>query len=269
MPRPGFSIEETLVVIAVVTLALSLALPVVARARRAAGASRCVNNLRQLGLAAHHHAGRTGAFPAGALPLHAGAGTVPLGWQARLLDEVDQQRLTETADFAAGFDAPANAPLTRTPVDSYSCPADPAGAWGSYAGMRHHRAGLPAETDSGLLIFGRAIPPDAAYDGLSNTLLCGEKRSDVGRWGGFAVSGWAAGDAATLRTAQFPPGPHPGKPPATGFRGHHDLGGPAACLFSVADGAVRPVAHGVDRDVFRRLAHRADGALPPTWLPTR
>ena len=268
----GFCIEEALVVLGVLTLAVALGVPAVARSRRAAAAVGCENNLKQLALATHNHADRTGAFPPGATPPTAPlAGAVPLGWQASLLAEFDQTQLATTADFDAGFDAPRNKPLRDVVVTSLTCPADAAGDWGSYAGVRHHTGPPPALGGSGLLGVGRAIPPRAAYDGLSHTLLCGEKRSDPGRYGFGVKTGWAAGDAGTLRTGRFPPGPHPGKANVDGFWGHHDLGGPGGegCLFAVGDGAVRWVQHAVDATAFRRLCHRADGGLQPQWVPVR
>src|ERR1041385_2867610 len=61
-PAPGFSLVEMLAVIAIIGLLASLLLPVVAKAPGRAREIKCLNNLRQIGIAFHtfanDHAGR-------------------------------------------------------------------------------------------------------------------------------------------------------------------------------------------------------------------
>ena len=250
--RAGFSLIEVLALIVLFTLTVTLLLPAVGRARRASRMVACTNNLRQITLAATNYEGLHGTFPPGALPRDDGG--VPLSWLARMLPQLDNFAMVRSMDLSAGYDDPANALVASTRVTILLCPADPRGG-ASYAGVRHHRDAPPAPTDTGLLPVGPPVPATAATDGLSNTLLCGEKRSVT------APGAWAAGDVRTLRTGHAPPGADP----VRGFAGHHGGG----ALFALGDGAVRWVPDATDAGVFARLCHRCDGGLPVRWDPMR
>ena len=132
--RRGFTLIELLVVIAIIAVLIALLLPAVQAAREAARRTQCVNNLKQLGLAAANFESTNGTFPPAYAPFPMygdpnddGRGNV----LALILPYVEQsagyasfnfqQDLTNSALSSVGTNLTAQQQL----IGAYSCPSDP------------------------------------------------------------------------------------------------------------------------------------------------
>jgi len=100
-PRHAFTLVELLVVIAIIGVLIALLLPAVQQAREAARRSQCINNLKQLGIAAHNHHDTFGDFPAGLYNEGGGRASnneenqIGPNWAVLLLPYMEQNALYE------------------------------------------------------------------------------------------------------------------------------------------------------------------------------
>lgn len=75
--RRGFTLIELLVVIAIIALLIALLVPAVQQAREAARRTECLNNMKQLGLAAHNYLSGNRSYPSGWICLSTNANCTP------------------------------------------------------------------------------------------------------------------------------------------------------------------------------------------------
>ena len=134
-PRPtsghfsrGFTLIELLVVVAIVGLLIALILPAVQAARESARRMQCVNNLKQLGLAALGYESSVGVFPPGSLaaPADAKTGmTWGLSTFVRILPFADGGPVYNAANFSRQAITMANGTVASTGIVTLWCPSDP------------------------------------------------------------------------------------------------------------------------------------------------
>jgi prepilin-type N-terminal cleavage/methylation domain-containing protein/prepilin-type processing-associated H-X9-DG protein len=280
-PRRAFTLVELLVVIAIIGILIALLLPAVQAAREAARRTSCLNNVTQLGLAAHNYEFHFESLPAGVTnpdgPIRNEPQGTHVGWIVKILPYLEQRVLFDRFDQVAGAYAVDNADVRKTQVAMLMCPSDPAPyinptatvARSAYAGC-HHDTEAPIDRDNhGLLFLDSQVRFGDIYDGSTNTILLGEALTSPDELG------WVSGTRATLRNTSLieegrirlgsPPPADEGKaqqPPLEslfvgGFGSHH----PGGMNVGFADGSTRFIANSIDPDLLRRLGNRSDGEI--------
>jgi len=134
--RAGFTLIELLVVIAIIGILIALLVPAVQKVREAAARLQCTNNLKQIGLAMHHHHDSLGRFPAGyqanTRDPAANPGTLdaPPGWSwaVFLLPYLEQDNVYRQLRLDLPAWHAANAVLVKTPFPVFLNPAAPNGS---------------------------------------------------------------------------------------------------------------------------------------------
>jgi prepilin-type N-terminal cleavage/methylation domain-containing protein/prepilin-type processing-associated H-X9-DG protein len=130
--RPGFTLIELLVVIAIIAVLIALLLPAVQAAREAARRAQCVNNLKQLGLAAHNYASSIGCLPMQSMPALPNCGAPcynynsgwGFGWHLSVLPNMEQQQVFNAFNYQAKATGVENSTAGYTQLNSLLCPSD-------------------------------------------------------------------------------------------------------------------------------------------------
>ena len=262
--QSGFTLIELLTVIAVVGVLLSLLLPAVQAAREAVRRLSCANNVRQISLAALNHETQYRRFPSGIVSAQ---GKRPFAtWLQELLPFVEQQAIYDraTADYRVSV-IPFQHRGMQTLIPLFQCPSDMASgsvfmthynrivATTSYIGVN----GTNYREKDGVFFLNSVTKTRDITDGLSQTLLVGERPPSPDFWYGwwYAGAGVSQSGAADMLLGvnelndprgsflqSCPTGPYsfvPGDPKDQCATLHYWSFHPGGAQFAFCDGSVR------------------------------
>ena len=231
--RAGFSLIEVLVVIGLIGVIVGLLLLAVQHVRASATRTQCLNNLKQIGLALHHHHDLHGRIPP--QPITGGPHDPNgiLNWMALILPQMDQAALWAVSREACRTEwrSYLNPPHVghATVIGDYVCPSDgrllsaltthygDRAAFTSYIGI----AGSPKRGSHFLSGFGILLRPAPGVlgqpggtrladitDGTSMTIMVGERPPpaslQAGRWYTIFSLGEFAGPDGAMTIPTFP-----------------------------------------------------------------
>ncbi|AGA30455.1 DUF1559 family PulG-like putative transporter [Singulisphaera acidiphila] len=285
----GYTLVETLVVLCIIAGMIALLLPAIGGGQEMARRAQCANNLKQLGLAMHNHHSTHDVFPPGVVNFSGPIRNEPLGahfsWVVQLLPYMEQYRFTVDVGDGLGIYAPSYRTMRVNQITSLRCPSDPGPlkrndgtAENNYVGC-HHDVESPIDADNhGVLYLNSRVRYEDIADGLSGTLMVGEKLRN-----GFDL-GWASGTRATLRNTGSPINAGDLLYAKTKIRSWSDgtkildsnklpdsmnhflVGGfesrhPRGANFTFCDGSVRFLSDSINRRIYQCLSHRDDGEL--------
>jgi len=278
--RRGFTLIELLIVIAIIAVLIGLLLPAVQKVREAAARTRCLNNLKQIGLAFHNHHTQLGFFPTGgwdwsSTPTYvngtpAAGAKQEAGWGFQILPYVEAESVWRGAGATTDEGRVRAAMGAALPI--FFCPSRraPQRVTFSFPGFFNDKelvCGLCDYAAANWELTGvvRQYQPtkiDEITDGTSNTLMIGEKRLNLQFLGqvqkdddtGYA-SGW---DADVIRQTEIAPRPDYVASSGDGERRFGSIH-PGRFQAVFADGSVRSVSYSIDPTLFRYLGDKSDG----------
>ena len=217
--RAAFTLVEILVVIAILGIIMALLLPAVQAAREAGRCIQCANQLRQLGVAANSYVSANTAFPGGeqqrffnssvtyrGIPLFAYLlpymehGSTVANWDYNNpMNNVNRGAKSNSAVVLQALVCPSDRIALNPVVDARQGWVYALGSYGGNGGTRSyfppnstadgifHTVGLASEPKPNQL----AVRPADISDGLSRTLLFGERSHYDPNYQTFVAAGWA------------------------------------------------------------------------------
>lgn len=209
MKRGALTLVETLVVLGVIGILLSLAMPAIQKLRGLSDRIACQSQMRQIMVAMHHHHNDYHTLP----PRSAETGKPEsrMSWQAHLLPYLEQGSLYRAAltDFVT-YPRPEQLPLHQgqnAVIKAYVCPGDTRllavqedhygdlGAFTSYVAAADSLNTTTRKRHSGAL----AHRLEDIHDGAANTIAFGERPPPDGFLAGWWYSGAIAFGGKPLR----------------------------------------------------------------------
>src|SRR5262249_25433479 len=102
----GFTLIELLVVIAIIAILIGLLVPAVQQVREAANRTTCINNLKQIGIAAHNHHDTYKGLPYALKndQKDAQGNTIAHGWVPYTLPFMEQTNLANQINLKISWD---------------------------------------------------------------------------------------------------------------------------------------------------------------------
>jgi prepilin-type N-terminal cleavage/methylation domain-containing protein/prepilin-type processing-associated H-X9-DG protein len=285
--RRAFTLVELLVVIAIIGILVGLLLPAVQAAREAARRIQCSNNVRQLGLATHNYESAYKRLPSGWVS-NGLSGEPGWGWAAALLPFMEGNNIANKVDWRIAIEEDVHNEIRETVVATFNCPSDPYNSIfeiGKETGHDHDDSDHYGNVDEGeklfrvsksnyVAVFGTFELEESPYrgdgmyygnsktkfrdvtDGLSNTLLTGERSGQLGGsiWHGNIPEA-AESNARIVGVADHVPNSPVGH--FEDFRSYHTGG----ANFSRADGSVQWLPQTIDEVVYKAMATRSGGEV--------
>jgi prepilin-type processing-associated H-X9-DG protein len=282
----------------VIAILIALILPAVQHAREAARRMRCLNNLRQIGVALHSYHGRYSVFPPGSqvADLRISNFTKSFGWPIALMPDLELRNWYDQFDLSKDCQSSIHRHLTSRTVPILLCPSDPLGEsgvewrlkpydgiWGAtnYLGVSGigglQRTRYEGECEkistadglfgihSGMLFGNSSVRIADVRDGTSQTLFVGE-RGVVGQWGKWGGPGLEYRCPHGIADVVLPgviDSTNGGLTYADAVADRTKWFGyhDGAANFLFVDGSVRRLAVTMDRNAFTGLVTKAAGEI--------
>jgi prepilin-type N-terminal cleavage/methylation domain-containing protein len=256
--RPGFTVVEVLVVVAIVAALIGLLLPAIHIARESARRSSCCNNLRQLGLAAKTHVDSQGIFPTGGWgamwvgdPDLGYGPRQPGGWIYNILPYIEHANLRQIGSRLAEKEKRLELRrLLQSPIEFLQCPSRRPCVLYPYSGPDALRnVDPPAKVAKSDYAINSSVSHEKSEvtiaeirvkNGMSHTVLVGEKAMSADHYADGFSSGdqlnMFVGDSSDIaRGVLPPPSPDSAQLSGAGFGSSH----PSGCHEVFCDGSVK------------------------------
>ena len=289
----GFTLIELLVVIAIIGVLVGLLLPAVQQAREAGRRLSCANHLKQIGLANALHADAQKHFPSGRKTRD----PYDVSWAFRLLPFLEQSQIFNARNLDATVPCwdSSNSTAFRTPVDTFYCPSrrspaadrnfdnnnqppvpsgigvaaggDYSACGGTYFNYATPTTGGPDPKRAGVIHTFSEIRPAQITDGLSTTMVIGDRHIPPAIAGAGVMEHYNQGDTAffvsdtphtLFRDTARGLASSPRDTNNRKFGSQH----PGITQFVMCDGHVEALTNDTDIDVLLKYAAIGDGDDP-------